>query len=116
MNRKSGFKPKTISGFNDFFKSLQAGDVFYVTSDYTGRNLTQYKISRKTKVSIRELEKQDDYGLSRWKNHHDFDQVNADFTYRIKYKSEESHYLHEALVISLDSYILYKSRPATEDT
>lgn len=43
-NRKIGVKPKSLKEINKFFGCLKKGDTFWIGKDFTGRNITTYKL------------------------------------------------------------------------
>lgn len=68
MNRKSGIKPKSLKGFNDFFAGMGVGDKFWVTADFTARWCQEYTIMKLETVTTTELERQSDLNWRHYKN------------------------------------------------
>lgn len=108
MNRKLGIKPVTIKEHNDFFNTLNVGDVFYTTTDYTGRYLREYTILKVSKIDVKKLDQSQDWWWRRWKEKNT-NAIDDTYTIKLEYKSQygtDSNY-----VLALSGEVYYKSKP-----
>lgn len=68
MNRKVGFKPKTLKDHNDFFATLKVGDQFWVASDFTAQYVSQYTISKIETIPVSTLDQNYDWAWRSFKD------------------------------------------------
>lgn len=117
MNRKIGKKGKTVQDFNDMFDNVKVGDTFWTTTDYTGRWIQEYKITKIEKVAIKDLESKNDWTWRNWKerakNNKIQAPVNSYYTYKIDATSTYGKQGH--MVVEFNTNVLYfTQRPAQE--
>lgn len=121
MNRKIGKKLIKLSELNTFFDSLAVGDTFWSSGDYTGRYVTEYKVTKLDKVPISLMDKVS--GGYSWRNYKEKnkDAVDSSETYRISFPNrypsgsnskDEDKYAYE---FARGGYVLYKQKPVQED-
>lgn len=116
MNRKIGFKPKSLQEFNEFFEKLKIGDTFWTSADFTGRYVSEYTLSKITKVSLTDLDRQSSWDWNRYKErvkHKGLAPINSTYAYRITTTGGRTY--SDLLVMDLHSYIFYTSKPAQEE-
>jgi hypothetical protein len=118
MNRKIGKKGKTLQDFNDMFDSLKAGDIFWTTQDYTGRWTEEHQITKITKISINDLEKENDWTWRHWKHLAKEcgieTPINSSYTYKIDTTGTYSK--RDYMIVEFLHKVLYfAQKPAQEE-
>lgn len=118
MNRKIGQKPKTMQEFNDCFDKIKVGDVFWTSSDYTGRFIQEMKVLAITKINLSDLEQQNDWNWKLFKERAKKDEVNtpinSTYTYKITYTGTYSN--KDKLIVEMNRDVLYfTQKPAQEE-
>jgi len=118
MNRKIGFKPKTLQEFNTLFDKVKVGDTFWTSSDFTGRFIQEMKVTGITKINVSDLDRQNDWSWRRFKENNKIDGIqaplNSTYTYKITYTGSYSQ--KDKLVIDMSRDVLYfAQRPAQEE-
>lgn len=117
-NKKIGTKFKTLSEANLFFSTMQVGDKFWISQDYTGRWIEECTL---TKIVKQDMTTRTNKAKWPWRSINDNqpELINETKCYEISYKIEGFSYGgDEFLVIGFvkgRNRILYKQEPATED-
>lgn len=117
MNRKTGVKGKTLQDFNSMFDDKKVGDVFWTSSDYTGRYAEEYTITKITKVSVQDLDRQNDWTWRRWKERVKEQGITAPLnsTYSYKIDAKGKYAKQDHLIIEFNRDVLYfTQKPAQE--
>lgn len=112
MNRKAGKKLDTVKEFNDFFLKLNAGDVFYTTSDYTGRRLNSYNIQKIEQIPITKID--DNYNWW-WRSFKEKNPKGVDDTFVFKIAYTDNYGKQERFIMEYHGAIFYMQEPAKED-
>lgn len=121
MNRKVGVRPKTLQEFNDFFEKLNLGDTFWMTHDYTGRHMQEFRLITLTKVTTADLDRQNDWVWRRFKERlkdKGLPGINSTYTYKFSTsggQSSSSHAFQDILPIEFRDSIFYTQKPAVEE-
>lgn len=112
MNRKSGMKPKSLSDINKFFESLNPGDTYWITSDYTGRYKREEIFHSKKVISVTMLDRTNDWDWRRYKKKHAVDVTD---TYSIKYHDVTYKSDYDQTTYSIFDHVFYKTEPVQEE-
>lgn len=114
MNRKIGFRPRSVKEFNDFLEKVGVGGVFYSTTDYVGRHEKDYKIIKLEKITINQLEKSNPWFWNRIKEKKDI-AIDDSFIYKVEtvggyYTGRAYHFIE-----NFQGNILYTDKPVQEE-
>lgn len=119
MNRKIGVKPKTLKEYNEFYEGLAKKAEFWLARDFTGKNYYRCKLSKLTKVLVKDMDKKNDWSWKNFKeNNKDF--FDADYIYLVDYTNynygsgnKEADQIH--FKIGYRGQVLFNQEPAAED-
>lgn len=116
MNRKMGLKANSLKEYNAFFQKLNPGDLFHLSSDYTGSYTKSFKLVTKKTIDVKTLDRENSWEWRRFKNNGS-NRVDADvaivFTYDHMPVTKKGS-INTSFSFEYDSYILYTQEPAKE--